>query len=251
MKQLTSFFLTATFILLTSSVIFAKNIIINNTSNVTTVSDSSSSVNTGINLGEKNTLYGIKGNGDIKIFKRKLDFFDKISISIPFEIKVVCGNKNEAAITIDSNLEQYIETKVINKNLEINTTKSFSTQNQIEVVLYAKTLSSMKISSSSNISVSGINSKDFSMNIDGACEITLTGKANNVDIDSEGASTIDAKDLKSQSTDITMSGAGSAKVYASDKLNVQIHGAADIEYYGNPKTIKKNNFFAGSLEQGQ
>ncbi len=250
MKQLTTLLLTTVFILLTSTT-FAKNVIINNTSNVTTVNDSSSSVNTGINLGENNSNYGIKGNGEIKTITRKLGDFDKVSISIPFDIKIIGSSKNEALITIDSNLEQYIETKTVNNNLEIDTTKSFSTHNQIKIVIYAKTLNSMDISSSSSITATDINSKIFSLNVTGACDVKLTGKTDSVSINSEGASSIDAQNLKSQNAEIIMSGAGSAKVYASEKLDVQINGAADIEYYGNPKSIKKNHFFAGSLEAGK
>ena len=227
-----------------------SNVIVNNVSNTTTIRDASSSINTGINLGNKQA-YGITGNGDMKNFKRKVTDFSKINIEVPFDVNVECGKPVSVSVSADSNIANFISTEISTNTLTIKTTKSFSTKNKICITICIDKIESIDTSSSGNITVSGITGSNFNLNPSGSSEIKLQGVIDEFDINSDGAATIDAKNLKADTVNIVMSGAGEASIFASKKLDVKIDGAADITYYGKPEKIIKNNFVAGSLEAGR
>jgi hypothetical protein len=46
------------------------------------------------------------------------------------------------------------------------------------------------------------------------------------------------KDLKTNTADINISGAGSATVAVEEKLDASISGAGSINYYGSPEVTK-------------
>lgn len=81
----------------------------------------------------------------------------------------------------------------------------------------------------------------------GASETTLSGKADNFEIELSGAGELDAKGLKSRNVIVDISGAGSAVVHAKKTLHVEISGAGSVKYKGNPE-ISKEISGAGSLE---
>ena len=246
-------FLLCSIVTISSFFVLASksNVIVNNVSNTTTIRDASSSINTGINLGNNQT-HEITGNGDMKNVKREVTEFNRINVDVPFNVNVKCGKATEVSVSADSNLIDFISTEVNNNTLTINTTKSFSsTTNKINITVITDKLNTLYASSAGNITVSDIKGTDFRLILKGACDVKLQGVVNKFDINSEGASTLDSKELKSDTVNITMSGAGEASVFASKQLDVKIYGASDITYYGNPAKITKNNFFAGSLEAGQ
>jgi hypothetical protein len=233
-----------------SGLVFGRNIIVNNTSNTTTINDSSSSVNTGIDLGS-NKPHGIIGNGDIKTFKRKVTEFNKIIVDVPFDVNVECGKSPSVSVSSDSNIANLIFTEITGNTLIIKTVESFTTKNRINITVNADKLSSLDILSSGNTTISGITGNNFNLKLSGAGEVKLLGKIDEFDINSDGAPTLNAKDFKANTVIMVMNGAAEASVFASKKLDVKIHGAADVTYYGNPEKITENDIIAGSLEPGQ
>ena len=84
------------------------------------------------------------------------------------------------------------------------------------------------------------------MEMSGASETTLRGKAENFDIELSGASDLQAEKLKTKHTSVDISGAGNAKVFAKKTLKVEVSGAGSVKYKGNPK-ITKDISGAGSV----
>jgi hypothetical protein len=62
-----------------------------------------------------------------------------------------------------------------------------------------------------------------------------------------GAADVKAEKLQTKTTEISSTGASSAKVSVSETLRVSITGAGDVTYWGNPKTIEKHITGAGSI----
>ncbi|HYJ45509.1 MAG TPA: DUF2807 domain-containing protein, partial [Pyrinomonadaceae bacterium] len=102
-------------------------------------------------------------------------------------------------------------------------------------------------SGASNIVATQIKSDDFKIGSSGASELKLSGDAKTLSIDSSGAGDIDAKDLHAEKVTVTSSGAARSDVYASEELNANVSGAGNVNYYGNPKTVKEDKSGAGSI----
>jgi hypothetical protein len=63
-----------------------------------------------------------------------------------------------------------------------------------------------------------------------------------------GAGDFDAYDLISRNAEIDLSGAGSARVYATEDLDVSISGAGSVRYRGEP-SVHKSISGLGSLKR--
>ncbi len=56
-------------------------------------------------------------------------------------------------------------------------------------------------------------------------------------------------DLLSENARVDITGAGSAEVYASVKLDAQVSGAGSVNYKGNPTNVKQEVSGAGSVSR--
>ncbi len=89
-----------------------------------------------------------------------------------------------------------------------------------------------------------IDVEDLETNINGTSELVLTGRSKNHTSKVSGASALEAKNLKTQTTNIKVSGASNSEVDATDELNGSIEGMGTIEYASEParKNITTSGF---------
>jgi hypothetical protein len=59
---------------------------------------------------------------------------------------------------------------------------------------------------------------------------------------------VDALDLEVKKMDISLSGAGSAKVFVTGHLDASISGMGSIRYKGNPTVSKTDGSLFGSIK---
>ena len=75
----------------------------------------------------------------------------------------------------------------------------------------------------------------FSFNVSGAAELEMNGKVDTLDISVSGAGDIDTRELMAKNVEVSVSGAGEAKVYASESFKGRVSGVGSIDYWGNPE----------------
>jgi hypothetical protein len=85
--------------------------------------------------------------------------------------------------------------------------------------------------------------------VSGSGSIYLKGQTKDVYLDLTGAGHAHCFDLLSESTKVDISGAGSAEVYASVKLEADVSGAGNVKYKGNATDVKQNVSGAGSVQK--
>jgi hypothetical protein len=210
----------------------------------------------------------IDGNGDVVSEKRTVSSFNKISISGTYEVFLNNGTQERVEIEADENLLELIETKVINNTLWITSTHPIG--NSESLILYITAVNLKKIDASGAIKLSNKGSftsenleievngaadieldvelENLTLKMSGASETTLIGKVDNFDVALSGAGELDALKLKTRNTTITISGAGSATVFAKKTLDISISGAGSVNYKGAPK-VTKSIRGAGAIEQ--
>ena len=104
-----------------------------------------------------------------------------------------------------------------------------------KVTVLMPVLTRLMASGASNGSVSGFDSADFEMLIEGASRCDLDGSASNADMSVNGVSRLDASDFRVQNADIEVSGASSATVYVLGRLDVEVSGLSTLRYLGDPE----------------
>jgi hypothetical protein len=89
--------------------------------------------------------------------------------------------------------------------------------------------------------------KDLDVDLGGLGEIRLTGEVQSQRVDLNGAGSYDGVGLKSQHSDVTISGAGSVRVWVEDSLKANVSGPGSIKYKGSP-SVEKTNTGVGSIK---
>ena len=74
--------------------------------------------------------------------------------------------------------------------------------------------------------------------IQGAAELEFDGKSAEFILLAEGVAKIDASSLRTEKSVITLRGAATAQVYATESLEATVEGTASVVYHGHPREIK-------------
>src|SRR5262249_37320437 len=102
-----------------------------------------------------------------------------------------------------------------------------------------------------NAKLTNINNARLEMTLTGAVDLQSSGQTKLVEIRLAGAGNVDAKELHAETVTVNSSGAGSVSVYASEKLDANLTGVGNVEYYGNPKTVNRRISGVGSIQAKQ
>jgi len=210
----------------------------------------------------------IRGDKNVVSVEKQLSHFDAIEVSGMFKVYLVEGDNPMIQIVTDENLQQYVKAEIENNTLKLGMKgsnsysptemKAYITVNYLSELSLsgATSLSSDHIIQSDNmaISISGagdmdlrINTNNLRTNISGAGSVKIGGNANSHHIRISGVASLNCLKLQTRDTDVSISGAGSAKVYATQMLDASVSGVGSIRYDGNPQSTRFNTSGAGSI----
>ena len=209
------------------------------------------------------------GSGNIIREKRQTGDFKGLSVGGAFEVEVRNG-ATSVEVEADDNIMNLIETDVRNGVLRIRT-KDGSNFHDATFRVFVSTpqLESVKSSGASNIKlkdlvksnekldfdVSGagrilgtIDAPEVNAEISGAGKIELSGRTRDYVARVSGSGELKSSDLRSENTDVHVSGAGNARVHASVLLKGNASGAGNIIYNGGAR-VEQHTSGAGSVRK--
>jgi hypothetical protein len=85
----------------------------------------------------------------------------------------------------------------------------------------------------------------------GAGSLRADGQVKALRLDVSGVGSIDARELHAESADVHVSGVGSVRVYASERLEAAVGGIGSLTYYGHPKSVETHGGGLGSIGPGR
>lgn len=199
-----------------------------------------------------------KGNGKIIRQDRKISAFNQLEVSGAYTIILKQDSVTSVTVEADENLQSLITTKTERKKLIIENKNSICGSKNIKVFVTTPELKSIDISGAVELNTTNnFTGKELGLYLSGAAEmeinisvnnlklvcsgsgkLSMEGKADEVDALLSGASDINAYGLTTKSFKLSSSGAGKANISVSDKLDVEISGAATVYYKGNPEVTK-------------
>ncbi len=183
---------------------------------------------------------GIIGNGAISTETRETHSFNRILLLIPAEAEVFCGRNPQIEIKGDENILSIITTEVKNGQLIVDADTSFTVDDKIKIKIEVENLLEISVPGTCDLNIKNLDNESFIVALSGVGSLRLSGNTDNFKCTVSGAGLVNAKELIAKHTDITLSGAGSAEVYAAQSLNVTISGVGNVSYYGNPESVTKN-----------
>lgn len=213
---------------------------------------------------------GVEGNGQISKETRNISSFDQIEVSGGFTVILTQGLTENVEIEADENLFDLITTEVRGGVLDISSKENIKGSRDVKIYVEVKDLTRVQLSGAVDlrsgndltfdrlaINGSGASSLDLTLQVtsleaelSGANDITLVGKAKDFYAKLSGASDLKSFDFEVNNAEIKVTGAGDARVSASETLKVNISGAGSVTYKGDPR-IEQNISGAGSLKKSQ
>ncbi len=215
----------------------------------------------------------VHGNGVIKTEEKPVSAFKQVEAEGDIRLIVTQGDLKPVKLEGDENILSYIEViqegdKVIIRtkngvNLipsgDLNVYVTSPTYTHIDVSGSSDIVGKNKISSNEELELGASGAGDIKMEVDapkvtagisGSGSISLRGQTKDLSIDLSGAGHAYCYDLLTENSTVSISGAGSAQVYASVKLNAEVSGAGNINYKGNP-SVSQQISGAGNVSKSE
>jgi Putative auto-transporter adhesin, head GIN domain len=181
---------------------------------------------------------GIRGNGQIVTQEQKLEPFINVEADGAFRIEWHIGPP-AVSVTIDQNLMQYVEMEVRDRVLYVRTTRYIRPRHSINVVLTSNTLEGASFSGASQLTAHQLTGSKFYLETTGASKATLDGAVDELIANRACAGDRRAESLQTKTAQVSVTGAGDARMAVSDNLKVSITGAGKVEYIGDPHVQRK------------
>jgi hypothetical protein len=199
----------------------------------------------------------VTGSGNLITLEPANQDFSRVEFSHAFQADVTQGESFSVVITIDDNLEQYLEVSQDGDTLKVGLEPGLmlslrNTTMQARVTMPELTgvngsgatritIAGFEADQALSIDVSGastlrgqIDAGDLRADVSGASRLELTGQGQDGRINVSGASQANLSDFRMQNVDVEASGASRAEVNASGRLDAEASGASTVLYSGDP-----------------
>lgn len=204
----------------------------------------------------------IKGNGKVVTETRTTGEYDGIKCAGSMDFILVAGEEGKITLEGDSNLLEYIITKVKDDLLVIKTKKGINMSyknNTIKITIPFKDISKVSLAGSGDLynkdilkanklSVSLAGSGDVKLDVKtdfvkgaiaGSGDLTLKGSTNELEAKVAGSGDFHGFGLQANNTEVSVAGSGDAEVVSNKTLKARVAGSGDIVYKGNPEKDAK------------
>lgn len=209
------------------------------------------------------------GNKRVVTKERKTESFTGIKVSTGIDVYLKQGDNETLSVEADENLHEYIITEVRNGILNVYSEANIRDAERKRVYVTMKEIKSIVTTSAGDVygetpvktdkielsaSSAGdikieVTAKEIEVDISSSGDMTLTGEADILKADLSSAGDLNAYDLKVREADISVSSAGDADIYVSEKLTARASSAGDVNYKGDPKYINVNSSSAGGVHK--
>ena len=213
----------------------------------------------------------VQGVGPVVKTERTAPSFSGLNVSSGIDVFLSQGNQESIEVEAEENLQQYIKTEVRDNILHVfiepNISIRFNGTKKVYVTM--KDIYSVKTSSAGDVagttpinttnlklatSSAGdikldVNATEIEIDISSAGNVTVTGNADILNADLSSAGDLEAYELKVKEADISVSSAGGARVYVTDRLTARSSSAGDIYYTGDPKFVDAHSSSAGGVHK--
>jgi len=215
----------------------------------------------------RKTVYGDKKG--VKKDRTVEESFSGVRVSTGIDVYLKQGDRESISVEADENLHEYIVTEIKNGVLNVYTDANIRSSEMKRVYVTMKEISSLSTSSAGdligetpiktgNLRLSASSAgdirlevyvKNINADVSSSGDITLSGEADIVNADLSSAGDLNAFNLKVREADISVSSAGDADVYVTDRLTARASSAGDVNYKGDPKYIDAHASSAGGIHR--
>ncbi|MEI6748995.1 MAG: head GIN domain-containing protein [Bacteroidota bacterium] len=196
----------------------------------------------------------IHGKGEVKTRTLPPETFTGIRLNAEANVYLVSDSSKEIVVEAQDNIADNLEMKVRNGSLRISFKRCIDTQEPVKIYIPVKLIDDLQINGSGNIETKNsilaqtlslkingsgnlklnLSAETIFSEINGSGSIYLKGSAKSHETLINGSGNVEAENMATERTEITVNGSGSCKVFAISKLKVLVRGSGGVEYKGTP-----------------
>jgi citrate lyase gamma subunit len=211
----------------------------------------------------------VTGNHHVVRKEREAGKFTGLRVSSGIDAYLKQGNDESIAVEADENLHEYIITEIRDGILNIYTEVNIREAEMKRVYVTMNEINSLKTTSAGdiigetpvktdNLELSASSAGDIKLevvvkeieaDISSSGDVTLNGEADILNADLSSAGDLNAYGLEVREADVSVSSAGDADIYVSERLKARASSAGDINYHGNPKYVDAHSSSAGGVHR--
>jgi Putative auto-transporter adhesin, head GIN domain len=189
------------------------------------------------------------GSGTPATVRRELAGFDAVRMSCHCRLKLTAQAATQTVtVTADDNVVPLITTEVRDGTLYIEASQFYIEKTPVLLEIGVATLTRLHFSGAGEIDLADLKSDSLDITVSGAGRVTATGEAKRLDLSLSGAASIEAPGLKAASVRAHVSGVGNIDTWASDSLDASVSGVGKISYGGTPQHVSTHFSGVGSIQ---
>ncbi len=211
----------------------------------------------------------VRGSGVLATILKPVTGINAVELNGIGNLIIQQGDKESLEITAEENLIKYIKSvskgtslhlyieDYVNLRPTMNIIYRLTVKDlrritadgigQIEVMPLETAHLGLKLSGNNAVMVSDLVADSFTLDASGLGDVEINGAVNSQDISISGMGNYSAEALQSRKARVSISGAGSALLWATEELHADLSGAGSIQYYGSP-VVSTDISGAGSVK---
>jgi len=191
-----------------------------------------------------------QGSGIAATQTRAVAPFSSLDLAGSNIVTVTVGAPQSVVVHADTNLLADITTRVAAGTLIIGDTGSFTARAPMSVQVSVPVLTTLKLSGSGQISVTGINTPRLTVTLPGSGILNAAGTATQLYITLGGSGEAQLGQLIARDVHAVVSGSGLIQLTATTSLNAAVPGTGTILYSGNPSQVTTSVTGTGTVTPG-
>ena len=188
--------------------------------------------------GQKWNRQSISGTGGMVTQTLDIDNFDKLGVALNAKVILTQGNTQSVTITGQQNIIDIIEKDVNGRSWDIGFPNKYKVKNydRLTIKITMPSFRALGIAGSGEIETNGNFNRlgNVNMSIAGSGDISVSGSAEDIQLEISGSGSIDVAGLTSTDSQVGISGSGDCQVNLGGKLDVSIAGSGSVRYKGSP-----------------
>ncbi len=211
----------------------------------------------------------VKGNGNVKEEVRQVGAFDQIKVSRGMNVYITQGSPAKVVVIADSNLHEFIVTKVEGGVLKITTKENIRWAEEKKVMVTVEKLTGVDANSganiwsqtqikSDNLKLGANSGANLTMDVDArslnadcssGANIKLSGLAKEAELGTSSGANLKGENLKAEQCRMSASSGGNVSSTVTGKLDADASSGGNIVYYGEPTSTNVNSSSGGNIHR--
>jgi hypothetical protein len=178
----------------------------------------------------------VAGSGTQSVEERGFSGYTSI-VATGTGLKLVArvGDTELVRISGDDNLVPLVETSLSGSTLSVGTGKRvLRPKHPLVVEVTSRRLQEVRLAGAIDAEVLDFDDDRLAVELTGVGAVRLSGTAGNLAVTIHGAGRLDGTDLVARNAEVSVLGAGEARVHVTGRLVAKIVGAGAIHYAGKP-----------------